>query len=53
MHHIPRTQLEQVEKKIIDRRFRKDKDNANTLLHFDDYNAKDEYAGWWYFNTKY
>ena len=43
MHNIPRGQMDEVEKEIKDRRFRKQKDDANTLLGFDDYNAKDDY----------
>lgn len=43
VHHIPRAHLEHVEKKIIDRRFRKRHDDANKLLRFDDFNAKDSF----------
>lgn len=35
-----------MEKKVIDRRFRKKKDEANILLHFDDLNARDTI--WWF-----
>ena len=43
VHHIPRANFEEKEKRIRDRRFRKEKDDANTLLHFDDFKAKDSY----------
>jgi hypothetical protein len=41
VHHIPRANLEYMNKKIVDRRFRKSEDEANLLLGFDSYNAKD------------
>lgn len=43
VHHIPRAHLEYQEKKIVDRRNRKQHDDANTLLGFDSYNAKDAF----------
>lgn len=41
VHHIPRAFYQETEKAVIDARFRKEKDPANELLHFDDVNAKD------------
>ena len=43
VHHIPRAHLNYVEKKILDTRFRNQKDDANTLLGFDDMNARDDF----------
>ncbi len=34
VHHIPRAHFDYIEKKIIDRRFRKKQDDANVLLQF-------------------
>ena len=41
MHKIPRAFYGQKEKKIVEARFLKEKDAANTLLDFDDVQAKD------------
>jgi large subunit ribosomal protein L43 len=43
VHHIPRAHFQEIEKRIVDRRFRKSRDDANVLLGFDDYNAKDDF----------
>jgi len=44
VYHIPRAHLEYMEKKIVvGRNLRKEYDDANRLLGFDDYNARDHY----------